>query len=122
MMEEKDMIQKIRKLHIMFVIILTILSYLIFKDFKAIGFGVIIGGLTSMMGFNSIVMMTNKIDSEISGLNRRIYTSYIRRYLMYALIFSLSMVYGVHPLALLAGFISNKLAINLYTICNKEGG
>ncbi|MEG0092713.1 MAG: ATP synthase subunit I [Erysipelotrichaceae bacterium] len=122
MNEEKVMYQKIRKLHIIFVIILTVLSFLIFQDLKRISLGVVIGGLTSMIGFNAIIKMTNQIDSDISGLNRKIYTSYIRRYLIYALIFSIAMFYNVNPLALLAGFICNKLAINLYTICNKEGG
>lgn len=121
MNDEMNTYREIRKLHLILVISATIVSILLFRDIKTIASGVLIGGLAAMIGFNSIIKMSEKI-VDGGDMSRLAYTSYVRRYAVYALIFGLAVYEGVNPFALLAGYLCNKIAIYIYTWRHTEGG
>lgn len=122
MSDEQKQYREIRKIQFILMIIMTIVSILLFRDIKVYAAGVIIGSMCAFMGFNSIIKMTDKLHGEMDNIRGRAFTSYLRRYIMYTIVFGLSVYEGVHPLALLAGYMCNKLAIQLYAFRHKEGG
>lgn len=77
--------------------------------------GIVIGSLTGLMGFNMIQNMVGRIDNEQADIKLRAFRSYMRRYLLYALIFALSMMAGAHVIALLIGMLLHKCSILLYS-------
>lgn len=123
MNEEQQEYQRIRRLNVVLVIIAALCSILIFgKSGFTIGAGVVIGGCAGILGFNSIIRMSEKVSGELQDASRFAYTRYMRRYLMYTVIFALAVWRGIHPIALLAGYLCNKLAILIDTVRYKEGG
>ena len=123
MHEELSEYRRIRKLNLILVIITALCSILIFgKSGIEIAAGVMIGGCAGILGFNSIIRMSERVDETLQDATRFAYVRYTRRYFMYFLIFGLAVWRGIHPIALLAGYLCNKIAIVVDTIRNKEGG
>ena len=118
MNEKMVMAYQIRKLTLLFCAIMVLIS-LIFRD-KFITGGIAIGALASLIGFNMVVKMAYKVQGLSAGRSARM--NYFLRYLMYALIFGISIYCGVNVFALLAGFLCNKVAILFYTrfLADKE--
>lgn len=118
--ETTRMSHEIRKITIILGLIVSGLSLLIFQGkFSTIGVGVFIGALTGMIGFNMIVHMSHRIemygDPKAKG-----YSSYVKRYAVYAIIFILSAYKGVNVFALFAGMICHKGAILIYVFLHRK--
>lgn len=78
-----------------------------------------IGALTGIIGFSMITHMSNTI--ELYGNPKaKGYSSYVKRYAIYTLIFALAAWRGVHVLALLAGMLLHKGAILIYVFLHRK--
>lgn len=121
MMETKKMAMEIRKLSLLLIVLLSILSILIFPhNIKQITMGILVGGLSGIMGFNMICNMVNNIDGDTLDVKSRAIRSYTRRYLIYAIIFALSASAGMNVFALLSGILTNKVSILLYSFIHRK--
>lgn len=119
--ETKLMAMQIRVYTAILMVVCAILSLLLWPDgFKSIAGGIVIGAFTGLMGFNMICNMVRHIDGDSMDIKAGAYRSYLRRYLLYALIFSISVSQGVSILALLVGVFTHKIAIFIYTIKNRK--
>lgn len=118
--ETTGMSHEIRKITIILGLIVSGLSLIIFQgEFSTIGLGVMIGALTGMIGFNMIVHMCNHI--ELYGNPKaKGYSSYVKRYAVYAIIFMISVYKGINVFALFAGMICHKVAILIYVFLHRK--
>lgn len=119
-MENKILYHEIRKLTVIILLISSIIAGIIFHDnFKSVTGGILVGGVTSLLGFNMIINMTNKINSDMNA-HRFAYSNYLVRLLLYGCIFTLAVLSDMNIFAILFGYLSNKLAIYFYVYRNKE--
>ena len=118
--EISQMGKEIRRLTLALALICSGLSVVFFHGrFQEIGMGIILGALTGIIGFSMITNMTNRI--ELYGNPKRKGTaSYVQRYALYAIIFSIAAVKGVHVVALLVGFLLHKGAILVYVVLHRK--
>lgn len=120
-MDEKRMYQQIRHYSYVLMVIAVLLSLVFFfEQAKEVAFGIIIGTLCGIMGFNMIVKFSEKIDGDSMNVSRGAYTAYMRRYLLYAVVIALSAYAGLEILAVLVGLLCHKAAIVLVSFINRK--
>lgn len=120
MSEHHRMGREIRWLTIMLMCFVCGLSLIVFQGhFSTIGIGIMIGALCGLIGFNFIQHMADTIE-YYDNAKAKGTSNYVLRYLIYALIFALSMKNGVHVLALFAGILCHKAAILLYVFLHRK--
>lgn len=118
--EVTRMSQEIRKLTLILGLVISGLSMILFQgDFSTIGVGVLIGALSGMIGFNMIVRMSNQIELYVDPKAKG-YSSYVKRYAIYTIIFILSAYKGVNIFALFAGMACHKAAILIYVFLHRK--
>lgn len=108
------MMKKVGFLSICIMIVVMLLS-LFFKD-KMITFGVGLGCMIGLIGFNMILQWGYSVET---GKNPRVYRNFLSRYAFYAIMFGLCYYLGANVLALLVGFMCHKLAVFVYSITEK---
>lgn len=120
-MDEKHTYQEIRKYSYILMLIAVLLSLVFFFDsFKEISIGIIVGTLCAVMGFNMIIKFSEKINGDSVNVTGGSYSSYLRRYLLYALVLILCAYVEIPLLAVLAGFLCHKGAIVLYSFIHRK--
>ena len=121
MNETRKMGMEIRVLTFILMGIACILCFLLFPSYRKEGIlGIVIGSLTGIMGFNMITNMVGRIDSDVPDIKARAKRSYVRRYLIYAIIFALSVIAGANILGLLVGMLLHKCSILLYSFRHRK--
>lgn len=118
--ETSQMGKEIRRITLALALVSCGISLMLFQGhFKDIGAGILIGALTGIIGFSMITHMSNTI--ELYGNPKaKGYSSYVKRYASYTLIFALAAWRGVHVLALLAGMLLHKGAILIYVFLHRK--
>ena len=112
---------EIRVITIVLAGIVSLLCGILFPAYwKSVSLGIIIGALTGIMGFTMITNMVERIDGDLPDIKARATRSYVRRYLTYALIFTLSAIAGANIIALLIGMVLHKGSILLYSIKHRK--
>ena len=119
-MSEKEMYRGIRKTSWLLMLCCMIVCVAVTKELKYTIAGVAIGTLTGVMGFQSIIRMSEKIDGSQTNLSLPAFSHYARRYVLYALIFGISAYLGVNILVMLIGFTAHKAAIVLYVWIHRK--
>ncbi len=116
MSETDQMAKEIRIITLILTAVLTLMSMMLFPDMmKSVGLGIVIGSLCGLLGFQMILRMSkNIVEGSIYGAGSA-YTSYLNRYLIYALIFALSIYRGINVIALAVGMLAHKASILIYT-------
>lgn len=116
MSETRAMALEIRRLTILLIVVAAIGAYIIDPNsLKTISLGILIGGFSGLWGFAIIISMSARIDGNTTDVKAFAFRSYTRRYLMYAVIFVLSVSQGASIFALLAGMLLHKGSILIYT-------
>lgn len=119
--ETRKMGQEIRVLTLVLMAVACILCFLLFPAYRKEGIsGILIGSLTGIIGFNMITNMVGRIDSDMPDIKARAIRSYVRRYLLYAVIFALSVIAGANILGLLVGMLLHKASILLYSYKHRK--
>ena len=95
-------------------------AVMLFQDqFVEIGVGILVGALTGLIGFSMIIRMSSTI--ELYGNPKaKGYSSYVKRYGIYTLIFALAAWRGVNIVALLVGMLLHKGAILIYVFIHRK--
>lgn len=123
MNELKQMNKKVNVVTVILMIIVSMIGgaiayFMNISVLHVIG-GVVIGAIAGLIGFRMINHMTSTIEyaenAQASG-----FFGYMTRYLMYAVIFVVSILLKMNPFALLAGFTCHKVAIIFYSINARE--
>ncbi len=116
MYETRTMALEIRKMTIVAIVVVAIGAFVIYPSgLKSISMGILIGGFSGLWGFAMIVSLCERIDGSTMNAKAYAFRSYTRRYLMYAVVFVLSVSQGANIFALLAGMLLHKGSILLYT-------
>lgn len=116
-MEERKLYRKIRIFTWIFTGIAVVISLLLFPgQFQTIGIGIILGALSGVLSFQMIIRSCDKIDGDMPYVKQFAYNSYLKRYLLYFVIFGASAYKGVEVLSLLVGILLHKVAIVLCSI------
>lgn len=112
--------KEIRKLTLILALLLGGISIMVFQGaFQSITIGIFIGALSGIIGYNMIVHMSNSIE-YYENPKAKGYSSYVKRYAVYTLIFALSVYKGVNIFALLAGMLCHKAAILIYVFLHRK--
>lgn len=120
MSEQHRMGREIRWYTIMLMFIVCGLSLMLFQGhFSTIGIGIMIGTLCGLIGFNFIQHMVDTIE-YYDNAKAKGTSNYVLRFVIYGLIFALSMSNGVHVMALFAGILCHKAAILLYVFLHRK--
>lgn len=120
MSENRMMAREIRWITIILTLITCGLSLMICKgQFSTIGIGICIGALSGLIGFNMIVQMADTIE-YYGNAKAKGSSNYALRYIIYALLFGISVYKGVHILALLVGMLCHKASILLYVFIHRK--
>lgn len=123
MNDEKKMYHAIRFLTLCLSIAAMLISLLLFPgSLQTIGSGILIGSITGILGFNMIIKTCNRIDGDSTNLKAGAYNAYLKRYLLYFLVFGISVYQGIEVLSLLIGILLHKAAIVVYSLNDKRGG
>ena len=116
MNEVSKMGMEVRLITLMLCALGCVVCLLLFPGaFKEGILGIIIGSLTGLMGFTMIQNMVRRIDGEQADIKAHAFRAYTRRYLLYAVIFALSITAGAHAVALLVGMLLHKCSILIYS-------
>ena len=114
-MEDKlKMMKKVGFISICIMLIVMLLS-LFFKD-KMITFGVGLGCMIGLIGFNMILQWGYSVEM---GKKPRVPKNFLSRYAFYLIMFGLCYYLGANVLALLVGFMCHKLALFIYSFTEK---
>ena len=114
-MENKlKMMKKVGFISICIMLIVMLLS-LFFRD-KMITFGVGLGCMIGLIGFNMILQWGYSVETNSKA---SAFKNYLSRYVFYACMFGLSYYFGANILALLVGFMCHKIAIYIYSFTGK---
>lgn len=120
-MDEKQTYQDIRKYSYIIMGIAMLLSIaFFFSQAKEIIIGIAIGTLCGVMGFNMIIKFSESLNGDSYNVSGGSYTSYLRRYLMYAIVLILCAYVEIPVLAVLVGFLSHKSAIVYYSFLHRK--
>lgn len=116
MSETRTMAMEIRKMTILMILLAAIGAFVVYPNgLKSISLGILIGGFSGLWGFSMIISLCEKIDGSTMNAKAYAFRSYTRRYLMYTIVFVLSVSQGANIFALLAGMLLHKGSILLYT-------
>lgn len=123
MNETRKMGMEIRVITFILMGIASVICLLLFPAYRKEGvLGIVIGSLTGIMGFNMITNMVGRISIDSPDIKARAMRSYVRRYLIYAVIFALSVIAGANILGLLVGMLLHKCSILLYSFRHRKEG
>ena len=96
------------------------ISLIVFQDqFQGIGVGILIGALSGLIGFSMIIRMSNTIELY-DNPKAKGYSSYVKRFGIYTIIFALAAWRGVNIIALLVGMLLHKGAILIYVFIHRK--
>ena len=114
--EMKRLNRGIMMVTVVMAVVVAIVAGIIWNDdILNVSGGVIIGALVGLIGFQMITHMTKDIEhagnAQLAGL-----FGYLMRFVIYAVIFVLSILAGINMLGILAGFTCHKVAIVAYSI------
>ncbi len=107
------MYQKIAKLACLFLSVVSVITYIMSADFM-MAMGVVVGGITNILGFIYIIVMVNSLDFR-KNVTAIVVAHYIVRYLIYIGIFTVSHFVGLNILTMLIGFLCINFGIIVYT-------
>lgn len=108
---ESKMVKKVRQLTLILMLVEFGLS-LLFAD-ASISVGVILGAVTALLGFQMIVKASWRYQGERVMVQAGF--DYVKRYLIYTVIFALAVYRGINVFAILGGFLCNKVALIIYS-------
>lgn len=112
------MSREIRRVTILLAVSAALLSLVLFQDISHTSTGILIGALCGLIGFDMIVRMSGRLEEEKASAIG--YACYLRRYLVYGLVFGIAAYRGVPILALLAGMLCHKAAILVYVYRHRK--
>lgn len=119
--EDKRLYMKIRIATTVFACIVSLLLMICFQRIdKAMLVGVWIGVCAGFIGFQNIIQNTARMSDDPLKNKRMLQVAYVRRYLIYALIFSLGAYLGVNVLTMLLGIMCHKVSIVVCVVLDKE--
>lgn len=76
--------------------------------------GICIGCCMSLLGFQMIITMCDSINHDCTHIQKYAFQAYLRRYLIYAVIITISVMSKVSVFAILIGVLSHKISLFLY--------
>lgn len=89
----------------------VVLVSLVLHD-KTISIGIALGCMMGLIGYN----MTMQLEVQRKQrADQSLYFRYIVRLIFYICIFTLCVMMGAHPIALIVGFLCHKIAVIIYT-------
>ena len=113
-------VKDVYKFTIIISIVLSSLSYIIFRDTN-ISYGLLFGGLLRLAGLNSIIKMVNSIecknDPKASGSS-----NYFLRMILYGIVLWILIDLGVNLLALFLGLSIINIVIIVLSYKEKDDG
>lgn len=114
--EMKQLNRGIVRVTLLLMVIFAVAGGVIWNDkIISVSGGVLIGALTGVIGFQMITHMTNDIErsgnAQLTG-----FMGYLLRFVIYAVIFVLSILGGINVFGILVGFTCHKVAIVAYSI------
>lgn len=118
--ELTNMNREIRRLTIIIALLAGGVSILVFQGaFQSITIGIFIGALCGIIGYNMIVHLSKTIE-YYGNPKAKGYSSYVKRYAIYTVIFALSIYRGVNIFALFVGMLCHKVAILMYVFLHRK--
>lgn len=120
-MDEQSIYREIRKYSYVFMLICILLGIALFLDqAKEVAVGITIGTLCGIMGFQMIIRFSEKIHGDSVNVKGGSYSSYLRRYLLYAVVLGACAYVEIPLLAVLTGFLCHKAAIVYYSFIHRK--
>ncbi|MEG2684487.1 MAG: ATP synthase subunit I [Erysipelotrichaceae bacterium] len=114
-MENKEIqtFREIRKTTLIIIVVMFAVSLLL-NNFKAYSVGILLGGVTSLLSFQMIINMVYRLGDQDKARGTAT-SNYVFRIMLCVCVFALGASEGASIIAMLAGFLTNKLAIMIYS-------
>lgn len=119
-MNEFDVMNKrIISYSILLSLVVAVIGGFLFYDFFVF-IGILIGTLTGLLGYGMIVHMTLSLGIDEKLSKKKGFVNYAIRYMLYAVIFFVSVYFGISVIALLVGFLCHKASIFIYVLVERK--
>lgn len=119
MNELNRMTKQIVKYTVFISCIFSILGFILFENFKVF-LGVWLGCFIGIMGFLMIRKFAQNLTDNEEAAKKQGMSNYMIRYGFYSVAFLAFTLLGIPVLAILAGFLSSKVAIVVYALKERE--
>ncbi len=119
--EDRKFYTNIRVLTVILAGIVSLISLLFLRKIdKATLGGIWIGACCGLMGFQSIISSVSRLPDDINRSKTFLQGAYVRRYILYGIVFFLSAYQEIHILAVLFGMLCHKVSIVFCVMIDKE--
>ncbi len=117
-MSERDLYKKIILYGLLVSILLSVISWFIFNDYKIVG-GIMVGAISRLLGFLAIIQGANNVLN--SGKSYLSSVNYVGRLVFYGIVIFFALQYDLNVFALLIGFSIINVIVYIMQFMIKKG-